>query len=461
MADRILIADPTATNRIILKVKLAAARYEALQAATGRDALAIARAERPDLVIVSAQLPDQSAAEVCAALKRDPRSRAIPVLIVDALGNRDDRLAALRAGADDYLTKPLDELTLLALVRHLMRTRATYDEFARRQDTIEELGFGEPRPGFVRPARVAVIAPTPDTGLVWRRDLGRRLDLRVKLLTKAEALDTMAPGEVPDAFLIAADLAGPGDGLRLVSELRSRAATRHAVIVIQDEAGEVETVPMALDLGASAVVPGRFDAEELAARLGVLLARKLETDALRDSVEHRLGLATRDPLTGLYNRRYAEAYLARVAEEARLTDQPFALMLLDLDRFKDVNDTHGHLVGDEVLIEIARRLRVNLREIDLVARHGGEEFLVAMPETDLAAARAAAERLRRVVGERPVRSPSQGKDVAVTVSIGVTVCHANTAAAGMATLIEQADMALYASKHEGRNLVTLAGDAAA
>lgn len=461
MTGRILIADSTATNRIILKVKLTAARYETLQAPDGDTALALARAERPDLVILSAQMPGQGAPALCRALKRDRATRAIPVLIVDALGDRAERLAALRAGADDVLTKPLHELTLFALVRHLMRTRATFDELARRQDTIADLGFAEESRGFDRPARVAVIAPTPETALGWRRELGRRVDHRVTALATAKALDPIGETDTPDALVIAADLQAPGDGLRLVSELRSRPATRNAVIVIQDEAGDVANVPMALDLGANAVVPGRFDADEVAARLNVLIARKRETDALRDSVDHRLGLATRDPLTGLFNRHYAAAYLAHIAAESARTGQPFAVMMLDLDRFKSVNDTYGHRVGDEVLVETAERLRTGLREIDLVARHGGEEFLVALPETDLAQAKVAAERLRRAIGETPIRSPSQGTEVRVTVSVGVTVCDGSNGAVETAALIDQADTALYASKSDGRNLVTLVGDAAA
>ena len=461
MTGRILIADPTATNRIILKVRLSAARYETLQAADGAATLALARSERPDLVVLSAQVPDQSAIALCEKLKRDPITRAIPVLIIDADDRRSGRIAALRAGADDYLTKPIEEVTLLAIVRHLMRTRATYDEFARRQETNAALGFAEASPGFDRPARVAVLAPTPEASLSWRRALGQTPGLRVATITRSAALDTMTASDAPDAFVIGADLLSPGEGLRLVSELRARPATRHAVILIQDEANEVETVPLALDLGANAVVPGRFDVEEIAARLTALIARKRETDALRDSLDHQLGLAVRDPLTGLFNRRYAEAYLARVADEAARTGQPFALMMLDLDRFKTVNDTFGHRVGDEVLIETARRLVSNLREIDLVARHGGEEFLIAMPETGLTAARAAAERLRRVIAETPFRSTMKALDVPVTVSIGVTVCRGHDVATEMSVLIDQADTALYAAKSEGRNLVTLSEDTAA
>ncbi len=461
MAGRILIADPLATNRIVLKVNLTAARYQTVLAASGHEAVQRAQSDRPDLVILDAHLPG-GGAQVCARLKANPTTRAIPVLVIDGVPSRTARLEALRAGADDYLAKPLNEAGLLAIVRNLMRTRATIDELARRQGTEQALGFAESRGSFSRPARVAILAPKPETGLAWQRELGRAMAARITTVSRASALDAMGPREAPDAFVIAADLSAFGDGLGLVSELRSRSATRHAVIVIVDEANDPGRVPMALDTGANTVVAGRFDPEEIAIRLKALLARKLESDALRESFDHRLSLAMLDPLTGLFNRRYAETYLTRVAAESARTGQPFALMLLDLDRFKRVNDTHGHRVGDEVLVEIARRLRANVREIDLLARYGGEEFVIAMPETDLKAASTAAERLRRVIGDTPVRSPSRGQDVAVTVSIGVVLCAGDAAAVpGTSGLIEKADAALYASKTDGRNLVTFADGFAA
>jgi two-component system cell cycle response regulator len=464
MAGRILIADTTAANRIILKVKLEAARYDILQAATCEEVLARAKTDHPDMVILDAHLPGApgGGVEICRRMKADPALAAIPVIVTDAVPDRAARLDALTAGGDDYLGKPFDEVTLLALVRHLMRARVMHEELTRRQDTAEEMGFADVAPEFARTPRIAVIAPDPDQGLVWRRDLTQRLDGRIVVIDRGGALDRWAPGDAPDAFVIGADLAHTRDGLMLVSELRSRTATRHAVIVIHDGRSDPAVVPSALDIGANAVTQGGFDAEEVALRLQPLIARKLKVDALRDSVDARLSLAVLDPLTGLYNRRYAETYMRRVIAQASDTGQPFALMLLDLDRFKSVNDTYGHIVGDEVLIETARRLRDNVREVDLLVRHGGEEFLIALPATDFDAASAAAERLRRVIAEAPVRSASQGTDVSITVSIGVTVCTgAPDEAHTLQGLIDAADRALYASKTDGRNLVSFADIAAA
>lgn len=162
-------------------------------------------------------------------------------------------------------------------------------------------------------------------------------------------------------------------------------------------------------------------------------------------------MALIDPLTGLYNRRYAEPQLAQIARRADVTGRRFAVMMVDLDRFKSVNDTYGHAAGDEVLIETARRIRGALRGADLVARLGGEEFMIAMPDTDQAEAQAAAERVRTVIDEMPFHT-KRGGPIHITTSIGLTM---NTHR-DVQTLLEMADAALYHAKARGRNQVTIA-----
>lgn len=451
MAGRILIADDTATGRIRLKVDLAEARYDTLVAPAPGAVLALARRERPDLVLLGG-----GALAECAALKADPATRAIPVVVLEATPGRDARLAALGAGADEVLTKPYGAPALLAVVRTLLRRRATFDDLARRQGSAADLGFAESAQRFLRPARVALVAPTPETGLHWKRGLRATLGHDVACRSRSEVLGAQA-GAAPDAVVIAADLDAPGAGLRLISDLRSRGPTRRAAIVVIDAANDPATVPMALDIGADVVLGGRFDPEEVALRLETLIGDKRRADALRDGLEARLNLALIDPLTGLHNRRYAETHLNRIADEARASGQPFALMLLDLDRFKRVNDRLGHMAGDAVLAETARRLRANVRDVDLLARYGGEEFVIAMPATDLHSARIAADRLRRVIAERPFHATPGDDALPVTVSIGVQVCDGpDCAGPALDAMMRDADAALYSSKAAGRNLVTFA-----
>ena len=160
-----------------------------------------------------------------------------------------------------------------------------------------------------------------------------------------------------------------------------------------------------------------------------------------------------DPLTGIYNRRYASQHMLRVMERARDTDGVFAVMMIDLDKFKSINDRFGHDAGDAVLKEFSRRLQENIRGVDLVARFGGEEFFVAMPDVDQGAAAAAAERIRRAIEGAPVPLPGGG-EVEVTVSIGVAIAAA--ADTDPEAIIKRADCALYRSKEAGRNRVSFA-----
>lgn len=459
VAGKILIVDDVATNRIVLKVKLSGARYDTIQANTGESALRLAQRERPDLIVLDVHLADMNGIDLCRRLKADPATRAIPVLMVSAGQHAALRLAVLRAGADDFLAKPLDELVLLARLRSLLRARETDDELRARETTCRDLGFAEAVSEYQLPARIALVAATRDAAHGWKTALARHLPHdQLCCMTRDEALSETPDRNLPDAFILAADLNRPGEGLRLMSELRSRPGTRHAVICIALADGQRETAAVALDLGASDLVAtdlahdGR--AEETALRLRTQLTRKRHADRQRANVADGLRLAATDPLTGLYNRRYALPHLARLAERSCATGRHFAVMVLDLDRFKLVNDTWGHAAGDAVLVEIANRLTFNLREVDLIARIGGEEFLIAMPETTLEAARIAAERLCRVVEERPVALPDGSGAVPVTVSIGLAMGGGSQPNA-VGDLVHLADCALLGAKAEGRNQVTV------
>jgi two-component system, cell cycle response regulator len=467
VAGKILIVDDIATNRIVLKVKLSGARYETSQAATGQMALALARRELPDLILMDVRLPDLNGIEVCRQLKADPATSNIPVVLVTANAEPGTRLAALKAGADDFMLKPLDELVLLARLRSLLRARETDEELRLRETTCRELGFNEAQADFAGRATVALVAPSREAGVTWRAALSRHLPgTQVISLNRDEALSQGAgSGDGPDAFIIAADLGRPGDGLRLMSELRSRPATRNSVICIATGEGMRETVAVALDLGASDILPldltAGDHAEETAIRLRNQLARKRVADRQRDSVTDGLRMAVTDPLTGLYNRRYALPHLARMAERAKATGRQFAVMVLDLDRFKQVNDTFGHDAGDTVLVEMARRLRANLREVDLIARIGGEEFLIAMPETTLENAHRTAERICRSVERGPVLLPDGMGEISITVSIGLAMGGGpQYQNAQVQELVTRADRALMGAKAEGRNQVTISATAA-
>lgn len=342
-----------------------------------------------------------------------------------------------------------------------MRMKMMFDELRLRDMTSRELGIvdlvPEPEVGIEASGAILLAPPNPGDGHVWAGQLRRRLAVpTIVTHSEREALN-LARMELPDCFVVHQSLAEGGDGLRLVSALRSRPETRQAAVILVVENGDVQTAAKGLDLGASDYIESPFDVSELIARIRSQLRRKRYSDRLRTNLRNGLKLAVTDPLTGIYNRRYASQHMNRVMERARDTDGVFAVMMIDLDKFKSINDRHGHDAGDAVLREFSRRLQENIRGVDLVARFGGEEFFVAMPDVDQRAAAHAAERIRRAVEGAPVALPGGG-EVKVTVSIGVAIATASDLDAE--AIIKRADTALYSSKEAGRNRVSFFAKAA-
>ncbi len=469
MAGRVLIADDLATNRIVLKVKLSAASYDVIQATSSDELLQRARQDRPDLVIIDGAFQNDRAIDLCQDLKDNPETAAIPVLIVAADFSAADRLAALHAGAFDVLEKPFDSASLLARVRNILRVKSIEQELLLRRGTALELGFQEPAASFSRPAQVVVVEGASggerggggDTS--WQDPFRQQAPCHIHRISHENLLETIGTDRlVPDVIVLPAQIEGDADGLFLLAELRSRHATRHAAIVVTNRRQIPDAGITALDMGASDVIDAGTPGSEVAFRLLRQLRRKLDADRLRDTLRDGLRLAMTDPLTGLFNRRYALPHLARVAENAASCGHPFAVMVLDLDRFKRINDTYGHAAGDRVLCEVAARLRSNVRSVDLIARIGGEEFLVVMPDTDLKSARIAAERLRRVTSDSPIALGDGNDPIVVTTSIGVSICGRDgDGSAPVEAMMARADQALLGAKSTGRNQVMFENRAAA
>lgn len=459
MPRSILVVDNVVTNRILMRVRLSEAHHRVLQAETAEQALALARSDGPDLVLLS--LDVSNALELCRALRAGPATAEIPIIVI---GAEERRLEALQAGANACLSRPFNESLLQAHLRHLIRARQSLSDLRLREATNRAFALEEPVSPFQRRGHVALMSSRRDTATLWKAGLSGLLQDRLSLATRADAMALPGDIEVPDLFVVEVEGARQAESLRYLVELRALPATRHAAIICAIPESAPELAAMALDLGASDVVALPCDMRELAHRITTQLARKLRIDQLRNSVEDGLRLALTDPLTGLSNRRYALPHLARLTERAFATGRPLAVLLLDLDKFKQINDAFGHRAGDAVLAEIGERLRRNLRPADLAARIGGEEFLVALPESDETIAMVAAERLRQAIESTPIELPGpEGRAITVTTSIGVALggaCQPAPVAHDEAELlsrelIDRADRALYGAKAHGRNRVTL------
>ncbi|MCR9125155.1 MAG: diguanylate cyclase [Rhodobacteraceae bacterium] len=463
MRGTILILDGVATNRILLKAKLAPGCYDVLQADTCAQAVALAARTRLDVIVISGARQDGKAEETCRSLKAQPDLARVPVIAITASKDPALRRAVLAAGAEDVMAHPVDDLTLLARLRSLIRDRSIAEELRMREGTTRALGFAEPEPAFTQRARIALIAGDAATGMAWCTALRHCVPHEVWQVPRDLALARLSERQAPDVCVLALDPACPAAGLRLLADLRARPALRHAGLIVVVPGDAAALAADALDMGAADVMRDGFEPRELALRLGHQVRAKQTKDRLRATVRSGLAAAIIDPLTGLYNRRYVMPHLARIAAQSAATGRQFTVMMADLDHFKSINDSYGHPVGDAVLCEAARRLSTNLRAVDLVARMGGEEFLIVMPDTDSAAARSAGERLRGLIDDTPFAVPGSAATLHVTVSIGITVSREAGPRADPRTegpdgpdrMIDLADRALYNAKDSGRNRVRL------
>lgn len=462
MQGTVLIADGVSTNRILLKAKLAPWAYDVVMAESGAELVRLARLHGPVLIVVSDDLPDTCAALLCTQIKADAALHHVPLIAIAHSDATEDRIALLRAGADEVFAQPMPDMVLQARVRSLIRMRTGAEELTMRDETARALGFAEAQAAFAPAANVAILTPDVATATWWRVALSDALpSARLASYCFRDRLSQVATDAVPDVFVIGLYGSTAPRGLRLLADLRANPDTRHArVLVIVDDCANPDLVADALDLGAGDLMVHGFDARELALRLRTQIAQKQTDDRLRASVQRDLHAALRDPMTGLFNRRYAMPYLTQVIERNLQSGRGFAVMVADLDHFKAVNDRYGHAAGDAVLTEAAKRLRSDLRAEDLIARVGGEEFLIVLPDSTREEAEFAAERLRNQVDQRPFLLPDTQESIRVTVSIGVAVCcfdclNRNSASDNAQALLKLADTALYDSKGAGRNQVTL------
>ena len=449
--SKILIADDNRPNVELLEAYLTGIECTIEVARDGQETIDKVASFRPDVILLDVMMPSMDGFEVCRRLKDNPATQDIPVIMVTALDQTSDKLQGLDCGADDFLTKPVDDIALITRVKNLARLKTLNDEMNMRASTNSQFGLGE------RSSMEAAI----------QQAQGRILLVEDQPRSAERLYHALAPAHAPeiendlnvslfnlkendfDLVIVSLSLR-EADGLRLCSQIRSLERIRHLPIIILVEPGDEARLLRGLDMGVNDYLMRPVDQNELLARVKTQIKRKRYSDFLRNRIEQSVEFAITDALTGLHNRRYMEAHLQGLVDNALATGRPLSLLVADIDHFKRINDTYGHDVGDVVLREFAERFRQNTRGVDLVCRLGGEEFLLVMPDVDMSVAYPIAERLRMQIAERAF-FVSPELSVPITASVGLSTIESETDSPEV--LFKRADNALYAAKREGRNRV--------
>ncbi len=452
MTARVLVVDDVDANVKLLEARLTAEYFEVRTARSGAEALHICARERADVILLDVMMPGMDGFEVCRRLKSEPRTQHIPVIMITALDQPSDRVKGLEAGADDFLTKPVDDIALITRVKNLARLKMLTDEMLMRATTEEQMGFAA-----AMGLRLDPLGRGAHILLIEDRD--RSAERIVETLqsehhVEREADPARALLRLPDGnfdLMIVSLSLEHADGLRLCSQVRSLDRTRHLPIMVIVEPGDDARLLRGLDMGVNDYIARPVDANELLARVRTQVKRKRYTDHLRTRLEETVEMAILDPLTALHNCRYMTSHLKTLFEESSQRGKPLSVLLLDIDYFKAVNDSYGHDAGDSVLREFAARVRRNIRGIDLACRLGGEEFVVVMPDTDLAKAYLVGERLRQCIAAAPFYAGERIGTLDLTASVGVAALEFADDTPEL--ILKRADQALYCAKRDGRNRV--------
>lgn len=461
MTALILVVDDLEPNVKLLEAKLAAEYYDIISASDGYKAIEMAKQHSPDLILLDVMMPGMDGFTACRQLKSMPETAHIPVVMVTALSEPSDRVQGLQSGADDFLTKPINDVQLLARVRSLLRMKQLIDELRLRGQTSSEIGevtgINLAELGNIHGASVLLV----DDDVVEGRNIIARLEAEGLKVTQAQSgadaiqLANQAPF---DLTLVSTQLMD-SDGLRLCSQFRSQEVTRHIPQIIMVDEHDTKHLVKGLEMGVNDYLMSPVDVSEMACRVRTNIRRKKYQDALKSSYQQTVTMAIKDNLTGVYNRHYLEAHMKNLAVTSLDKSKPLSALMMDMDYFKSVNDGFGHDVGDEILRQLAGRIGAQLRASDMVARFGGEEFVVVLPGAPLHIAREVAERIRVAVESTPfIISHPQGQ-LYKTVSIGASMLehYAGSPDGLVDELIKGADEALYKAKHDGRNRVIVAG----
>lgn len=454
MTARVLVVDDILPNVKLLEAKLSGEYFDVITATSGPEALEKVKKDSPDIVLLDVMMPGMDGFEVCRRLKADPDTTHIPVVMVTALTDSSDRVRGLESGADDFLSKPVNDIALMARVRSLVRLKMTVDEWRLRENTASQFGVVKSKGNLmsepVQSANIIIIEDKSFEKEKFSETLRRDQDNVLAVTAGRHAIEECEKKEY-DLIVVSLNLENE-DGLRLCAQLRSNEKTRTVPVLMVAEESDMPRVAQGLEIGAHDYILRPVDATEFLARARTQIRRKRFQDRLRSNYEVSLSMALTDSLTGLFNRRYLLVHFQKLLEKMKTSRKPIGVLMMDLDHFKAVNDSYGHAVGDDVLRMFSDRVVQRLRSFDLVARMGGEEFVAILPDIQPDVVLRVAERLRAAIGEEPMRiaQAPEGK-INVSVSIGGTIIE--SADVSPEEALKRADDALYEAKHAGRNCV--------
>ncbi|MDY6792742.1 MAG: response regulator [Thermodesulfobacteriota bacterium] len=454
---KILIVDDEPLNVKLIKAKLLSEQYQTISAFSGEEALEKVESDSPDLILLDIMMPGMNGYEVTEQIKNDPATRNIPIILITALDGSNNKIKGLESGADEFLNKPVNTAELLARVQSLLRLKQYQDQLKMHQGSQELLtrpfeGDTSPDNRIDLPSLLLVEDDEKDAQLIQMQLYGQ--PYRMKVVQTGEEALSCAQQEKIDLIIL--DILLPGvDGFDVSRELKGNESTSNIQIVAVTNLKDMESKVKGLKLGVDDYLVKPINMHEFRARINALIKKKAYLDKLKTGYESAVHSAITDRLTGLYNYAYFHYFLENEIKRSERHHHPVALIMMDIDDFKHFNDSMGHLAGDEILKQLGRLIREDIREIDLGVRYGGEEFAIVMPYTDLKGAINMARRIKSLIKNHSFMV-NNFPPASLTVSMGIAVYPEN--ALTSTDLIQGADTALYGAKNGGKDRIYMVDD---
>ena len=448
MTATILVVDDLEQNIKLLEAKLLSEYYTVITASNGKQALKALELNKIDLVLLDVMMPGMDGFEACSKIKSNPETTHIPIIMVTALSEIADRVKGLEAGADEFLTKPIDDTALFARVKSLSRMKTGIDELKLRNSTSAELGGNviELKDTF-KECKILIL----DDDVVQAKNIKSYIVPITEQIYGLSSLEEVDQFESfsPDIVIISCQIDGD-DPLRISASLRSRPNFKNSSLMLLAEEENMPIVMKGMDLGINDYFIYPVDKSELQARIKTQLRKKQYQDDLRSELEESVDLSTKDGLTGLFNRRYFDIHIQQMVEKSKKSKQKLCILLIDMDHFKKVNDTYGHQAGDAVLKTLSSTFKSAVRITDLISRYGGEEFVISLNDVDLNHGRIIAEKIRSKVENTEFIISENTKPLKKTISVGIGEYKEGET---IEAFIARVDKALYKAKETGRNKV--------
>jgi len=450
---RILIVDDEPVNIKVLEAKLPSREYEVIKAYSGMEALKKVSEIPPDVILLDIMMPEMDGYEVTRRLKRDPGTRHIPIIVVTALTDTKDKLTALEAGAEEFISKPVNSTELIARINSMLRLKRYREQLDIRSHSEESFSchLSQEEPDKLSsdlPLVLLVEDNESDSKLI--RSYLHGQPYRVVVVENGEEAIIRAKREKVDLILL--DILLPGmDGFEVCRSLKEMEQTKNVQVIIITGLSDLEDKIRGIELGSDDFLVKPVNGREITGRINILLKKKKHMDTLCANYENAMNSAIIDGLTGLYNHLYFKRFLHFEVKRSLRHSYPVSLIMIDVDNFKHHNDTLGHLVGDMILKEIGHVIRDNIREMDLAFRYGGDELAAVLPYCDRKNALDVVDRIRNALASHAFSDKVPLPTGSVTLSIGIAISPSD--ATTVEELIEKADQMLYRAKNEGKDRI--------